>query len=222
MIFVLLAPVIAVVAVTLFDLVLRPGFRRQAFRNLARRKGEAALVVLGSLLGTAIITSSLIVGDTLDASIRDLARTQLGPIDEVVLVDDAARVGDVVAAAEADPVPGTDGVLGLVSAPATATTRGDAARAEPDAYVHELDFAAARAFGGDPSVTGFDNALATPGPGSAVISRDLADELDVAVDDRVDLHLYGAVMEVEVTGIVPRIGVAGFNPGSAANSPAAF
>ena len=63
---------------------------RLAGRNTLRRKGEALLVVLGSLLGTAIITSSFVVGDTLHATIRDQARTRLGPIDEVVLVHDLA------------------------------------------------------------------------------------------------------------------------------------
>ncbi|MGH9184823.1 MAG: hypothetical protein ACRD0U_03235, partial [Acidimicrobiales bacterium] len=118
---VLLAPVIAILAITIFDLLFRRSFRRQAFRNIARRKGEAALIVLGSLLGTAIITSSFVVGDTLDASIRDLARTQLGPVDEVVSVDDPSRLEDVAAKVAGPflgehraPLPGTDGVLTMV------------------------------------------------------------------------------------------------------------
>ena len=45
--------------------------------------------MLGSLLGAAIITGSVVVGDTMDASIRQVARTHLGPIDE--LVDGAQR-----------------------------------------------------------------------------------------------------------------------------------
>src|SRR6186997_3571923 len=65
-------------------LVRRPVLRRLAFRNAVRRPREAALVVLGSLLGAAIITGSVVVGDTMDASIRQIARTHLGPIDELV------------------------------------------------------------------------------------------------------------------------------------------
>ena len=67
-------------------LVRRPVLRRLALRNAVRRPREAALVVLGSLLGAAIITGSAVVGDTMDASIRQVARTHLGPIDELVTV----------------------------------------------------------------------------------------------------------------------------------------
>ena len=59
-------------------LMRRPVLRRLALRNAVRRPREAALVVLGSLLGAAIITGSAVVGDTMDASIRQVARTHLG------------------------------------------------------------------------------------------------------------------------------------------------
>ena len=74
-------------------LVRRPVLRRLAFRNAVRRPREAALVVLGSLLGAAIITGSVVVGDTMDASIRQVARTHLGPIDELVSAREPRRAG---------------------------------------------------------------------------------------------------------------------------------
>ena len=58
------------------------GGSRSATRSGGRAK--RLLVVLGSLLGAAIITGSIVVGDTMDASIRQVARTHLGPIDELV------------------------------------------------------------------------------------------------------------------------------------------
>ncbi|MEY2463255.1 MAG: putative transport system permease protein, partial [Acidimicrobiaceae bacterium] len=74
LILLLATPLLVIAALTVFDFAFRPTFRRLAVRNVRRRKGEAVLVVLGSLLGTAIITSSFVVGDTLNASIRDEAR----------------------------------------------------------------------------------------------------------------------------------------------------
>ena len=44
-----------------------------------RRPGEAVIVVLGSLLGTALIVASLAVGDSLDRSVRQTAYDVLGP-----------------------------------------------------------------------------------------------------------------------------------------------
>ena len=67
-----------------FLLVRKPVLRRLAVRYARRRPRETALVLLGSLLGTAIITGSFVVGDTLDASIRRSAFTPLGPVEEVI------------------------------------------------------------------------------------------------------------------------------------------
>ena len=55
----------------LLVLIRRPVLRRLAVRNATRRPREAILVVLGSMLGAAIITGSAIVGDAkVAASIR--------------------------------------------------------------------------------------------------------------------------------------------------------
>ena len=62
----------------------RPVLRRSRSATRSRRPRETVLVILGSLLGTAIMTGSFVVGDTFDASIRRGAYEQLGPVDEVV------------------------------------------------------------------------------------------------------------------------------------------
>ena len=64
-------------AVAGFIAVRRPFLRRLALRQIARRRGEATLVVAGSVLGTAIIIGSLIVGDTLNFSVRQTAYNNL-------------------------------------------------------------------------------------------------------------------------------------------------
>src|ERR1700675_4802250 len=75
----------------LFVLARKPVLRRLALRNLVRRPRETTLVILGSLLGTAIMTGSFVVGDTFTSSIRRGAFEQLGPIDEVVSVGGLAQ-----------------------------------------------------------------------------------------------------------------------------------
>ena len=80
--------------------------RRLALRNVARRPRETMLVILGSLLGTAIMTGSFVVGDTFTSSIRRGAFEQLGPIDEVVSVGAARRRrGPAVAARRLHAIP---------------------------------------------------------------------------------------------------------------------
>src|SRR4029453_17257892 len=81
----------AALAVTAWLAVGGATTRRLALRQINRRRGEAALVVAGSVLGTAIIVGSLVVGDTLDRSVRQDAYQRLGVIDEVVASTDPAQ-----------------------------------------------------------------------------------------------------------------------------------
>ncbi|MFT7646398.1 MAG: ABC-type lipoprotein release transport system permease subunit [Candidatus Poriferisodalaceae bacterium] len=156
------------------------------------RPGESIIVLGGALLGTAIITASFIVRDTFDHSIRDIARTELGPIDEVVRVNDMELLDDVANAVTASPVPNTAGILVMGRGQAAVAIRADAAgtrKAKPSANVFEVDFDDARAFGDDPNATGLGSAGRTPGPGQAAVGRQLANTLDVGPGDTVDLFL---------------------------------
>ncbi len=196
------------------DLVRRPTSRRLALRNISRRRGEALLVVLGSLLGTAIITSAFVVGDSIDHSIRDIARTNLGPIDEMVGIrpdsgveSELASVRAVVDDAELTAV---DGLLDVVTSGGVAAAgEGDARRGEPLTNVGEADFDDARRFGDDVAATGLADAGATPGPGETVINRTLADELRVDEGDDITLYLYGNPLSLQITRVLPEVGLAG-------------
>jgi len=187
---------------------------RLAVRNAVRRRGEALLVVLGSLLGTAIITSSFVVGDTLHATIRSEARTRLGPIDEVVLLHRATALDAVLPRLTSKPLPHTDGVLAEVNAAVAVTAEVHGQRfAEPDAFVQEVDFDAARRFGPDPGITGLADAGPTPSGDEAVIGADLASALHVDRGATLHVDAYGVTRSFTVRAVLPRVGVAGFHPG---------
>jgi putative ABC transport system permease protein len=198
----------------------RSFLRRLALRDATRRPGETVLVVAGSLLGTALITGSFIVGDTLDSSIRASATTQLGPVDEVVVTsdpDEATRVESTISGLEDDRI---DGVLSITSAPATVATAGDDPVAEPGAQFIEADFEEARSFGGDAAATGMSGS--TPGAGEVAVTEDLAETLMVESGDEVVGYLYGQELDLEVTRVLPRLGVAGYWRGMETTSPNAF
>ncbi len=63
---------------------LRPLLARLAARNIQRRKTRVAIVIAGLLVGTAIISSSLVVGDTLRYIFLQDVYTRLDAIDEMV------------------------------------------------------------------------------------------------------------------------------------------
>jgi putative ABC transport system permease protein len=210
-------------AVAGFIAVRRPFLRRLALRQIARRRGEAALVVVGSVLGTAIIVGSLIVGDTLNFSVRQTAYKNLGPIDEIVSSPTVAQ-GEVAARRieQLRGDPDVDGLLTLRGDQA-AITRGSGAdrTAEPRASVWEVDFAQAAAFGG--GVQGGSGLSGpAPGAGEAVINDDLATQLGARAGDTLTVYLYGRPTQVRVARVVPTVGLAGAGTGQTAARNAFF
>jgi putative ABC transport system permease protein len=203
-----------------FVLLFRPLLRRIAWRNARRRPREALLVVMGSMLGTAIMTGSFVVGDTLDASIRARAPRQLGPIDEIVSVvglEQGEQLRQRFATFRSDDV---DGVLPMTGVRAAVATVGEKRRAEPQAQLLEIDFETGRGFGFQPEATGIDGA--TPGAGDAVIGEDVADELRVGAGDTIEVFGYGQSRRLRVDRVLPQRGVAGFWFGPETSSPNVF
>jgi putative ABC transport system permease protein len=61
-----------------------PVLGRMAVRNILRRKSRLPIVVGGLMIGTAIVASSLVVGDTLEHIFVDDVHVRLGAVDEWV------------------------------------------------------------------------------------------------------------------------------------------
>ena len=59
-----------------------------ARNNLVRRKRNTALVVIGLLVGSAIVTSSLVIGDSLDATMDEQFLAPLGDTDYYIRGND--------------------------------------------------------------------------------------------------------------------------------------
>jgi putative ABC transport system permease protein len=55
-----------------------------AVRNVGRRRGRSALIVVGLMLGTAIIAAALTTGDTMNNTVRTTAVDALGDIDVTI------------------------------------------------------------------------------------------------------------------------------------------
>jgi putative ABC transport system permease protein len=213
--------VAVVMLVVAWIMIRRPMQRRLAIRDALRRPGETVLVVVGSLLGTALIAGSFIVGDTLDESVKQSAYKQLGPVDEVITVLDPAQATQIEDEVAAIDDPRIEGVMSAYSSRAAiASSDSGQDRAEPDGQLVEFDFAAAQEFGDDPAATGVSGT--PPDEGAAVITDDLANELQVEPGDSMIAYLYGEEIELEVDRILPQLGLAGFWTGFESTSPNAF
>ena len=208
-----MVPILAAVVMILGMPLLVAGARQRslfsmAVRNVARRRGEAALVVFGAVLGTAIITSSFVVGDILGESIRDGVRTRLGPVDITVSPTDAADLDEVRAAIEAAEIDAVDGILPVRIATLAIETPSSGA-VSPRTRVMELEQTEAQSFGAEPDTTGLTG-IESPGDGGILLNERSARQLEARPGDDVMLHAYGAVIELNVTAVVPEIGIAGF------------
>src|SRR3954454_1508603 len=146
-------------------LVRQPVSRRLAGRQVARRKTEAALVITGSVLGTAIIVGALVVGDTLNHSVRQDAYRTLGPIDERILVADPGAADAVAARLDRlAAYPDIDGVLtARVDQAAATATASSGTSAEPRVLAWDVDFGQAAQFGRAGGPSGLSGPSPTPG-----------------------------------------------------------
>ncbi|MGA5421496.1 ABC transporter permease [Streptomyces lavendulocolor] len=213
----LLAPLLVILAASLAALLLvalrQPVSRRLAFRQMARRRTEAALVISGSVLGTAIIVGALVVGDTLNFSVRQEAYRTLGPVDERVITPpgpSGRAAVDRLGALAADP--DVDGVLTAEATQAAAISRpGGRPVAEPRVLAWQMDFPEASRFGAAGGDSGLDGA--NPEPGRVVLNDPLARSLRVGAGEPVTLYLFGTPHTFRVDRVVPQEGLAGVGLG---------
>ncbi len=221
---------VLVIPPILFDLVARPGIRRIGLRSVARRPGEASLVIIGSMLATALIVASFVVGDSFRTSYRVRAENRLGPLDMLVLSDDidadmallvaslpvnsTLAPSDLAGRADSDELiddgitiesllPVVEGELNVAN---------ENGKIEPRMGFWEVDPQELKAFGGDIEAAGV---VGVPGDLSGtdvVINETLADDLLVSTGDTINVVVGSSVSEYTVVAIVPSWGLAGFVP----------
>jgi putative ABC transport system permease protein len=174
---------------------------RLGLRNVGRRGARTALIVVGLMLGTAIIAAALTTGDTMSHTIRGAAIQSLGETDELV----SARGADVEAGNElgaatgvryfdervADRVAAAVAGSGLVDGVAPAIIEPVAVRDparrqnEPRVTLFATDPARMKGFGAIASTRGGEVSLADLRPGELYLNEHAARELHARAGDRV-------------------------------------
>lgn len=169
----------------------RPVLARMAIRNLSRRKRFAVIVASGLLIGTAMISGSLIIGDTMDYISKQEAFEKTGEVDIIVYVAD--EVGDTTYFNESVA---TDLAFSLDAGALPHVDKlAPAVREWLPVINPRLNSSSPQAtiFGFDPTNTvnslldGSGNPITADAvaDGSAVINSELAEDLDAIVGDTV-------------------------------------
>lgn len=91
-----------VVALSVFVTIRQPVLFRLSLRNIPRRAGRSALIVLGLMLATTIISAAFGTGDTISKTVRTEVITELGNIDELV---SSQEEGDIEVTGESAQLP---------------------------------------------------------------------------------------------------------------------
>jgi len=181
---------------------------RMALRNIVRRKKFTAIIVGGLLIATAMISASLVVGDTIDYIIRSDVFESTGDIDIVVTVEDEEGLNqffderlayDLIDQLEAGDLRQIDKVAPAIREVASAlipTTGASAPYAvvyafDPDHVMEELMDIHGNTIGRE---------LITAG--KTAVNVDLADQLDIDIGDSVLVYpKNGLPVHLEVSAV---------------------
>jgi len=197
-------------------------FVRLGVRNVGRRRSRTALIVVGLMLGTAIISSALSTGDTISYAIRADVIDAHGHVDEVVAHKGAPGLD--ATGAGASSVPGgdrsayfpeavadavrertgttgaIDGIAGAVVEP-VAVQDTDSRQTEPQVTLFGADPAAIADFG-TLRVDGEPVRLDDLADDEVFLDEDAADELRASAGDEITIYAAGAPATRRVRGVV--------------------
>ncbi len=181
-------------------------------RNIPRRRAQTALIAIGLMLSTLLISSAFATGDTLSSSLRNLAFEITGPIDHIVQFDtDAGR-----SVAQRDAVVPQQIADDLqqefaededieqfvrVMFDAVSMENLDKGQSEPLVFTLGLDPDEVDAVGGIPRLRGGKIQLADLPPNGIVLNESAADLLAAETGDRVRLRVLGRLQEFQVFDI---------------------
>ena len=195
-------------------------FLRLGVRNVTRRRARTALIVLGLMLGTTIISSALVTGDTMSHTIRSSAVQSLGKTDVLVSVKGA----------EVDPAVQLGSTTGVEYFPERVlqeveyelTSHGDLIDGVAPAIVESLAVQNLTRRQSEPRVTLFASTqshLAAFGdirrrgdravqylndlrPGEVFLNSDAADDLQASPGDTLRLYAEGDSFRTRVRAVV--------------------
>lgn len=198
----------------------RPFLARIVARNFGRRKARVAIALAGLLVGTAIISSSLVVGDTLAYIFVEDAYVRLDAIDEIVVSE---LNGNLVAFPEVDyetvatglraagsPVDGIAPVLLKVLPVRNNVTRA----AKQQVTVMGLSASLEDGFGGLVTPDGRTVTTDALGPSEVFVNERAARELNASVGHPLELF-YGTtdatIVRAQVAEVVLDVGTASYD-----------
>ena len=205
-------------------------------RNIPRRPAQTALIVVGLMLSTLIISSALGTGDTMNHSIKLAATKGLGEIDEILTASLASGLGGFDSLTGSSPYfsmqkvddlrrdlegyDKIDGIAPFISerAPiANLTSQQNVGRMN----IVGIELADPGVFGQLMSLDGAPLESSALSGDSAYINEAAQEELDASVGDSLLMYLESGPVELRVIGVAANGGTAGEDPTALISIPQA-
>jgi len=216
---------IAVIA-TVVSMIANPIIFKIGYRNIYRRKSDTLLVIMGSLIGTALIMGSMAMNDSFQKFLYAQIERSHGEIDEMVYIpsDNQNVVKEFIPNLKIEALVNSlsnnelvDGVLPVLSRTVSAGLPGEARSQTGQSIQVSIIGVEPEELSGWPDVSEVEFAMSgkTEGVPEVIINKELSDSLGVSVGDTLEiladpgqrLLFWIPLPEVRIAGIVEGNGV---------------
>ena len=220
--FVLTGIFLATMLVVIGMALRNPVMLKMGIRPISRRPGMTALIIIGVMLSTIIISAAFGTADTLTYSIRDIGINGLGTIDEII-VSARAQEGDrfgqsFISMERYEQVRGEladddriDGIMPQLTQNVPAINPVEDL-SEGQLNLLGIDPTQLGGFGGLPLSSGGNADLQTLGPNEALINEKAASELDLQAGGELEVYVEDSAVRFVVRGVLADGGFAGIRP----------
>ena len=212
----MLAILIIVSLIILFGAFRRFILVKMGTRNIPRRKGQSILIIIGLMLSSIIIATSLGIGDTIRYSIRTVVFDSLGTADELIQGPGKQQRGvEYFIYSEfknvenlASTNPDIDAILPFIELNLPAEN-DKAGLAESTVEVRGLDGKYSDNFGSIKNIDGVDLSINSLNSDQVYINELTSSDLSLKKGDFVGIYVDLEKVEFEVLDIVKKGGLAG-------------
>lgn len=180
-------------------------------RNAFKRKSTTLLLIIGSLVGTALITGSQVINDSFQYTSRSALEDSLGEVDATVRSQiptgfNRAELNRLEK--ELRKLDSVDDVadLNVYEVSLQKVVNGEKLSLKSNVKLSAANWEILNNFGDDPSL---NEAIREPESGKAYITQDLARSLDIKKGDLLSVYVTGSELQVEVQELIKGSGVTG-------------
>jgi len=187
----LAAIIITILAAVLVLAIQKPVFFRMSLRNAFRRRSQTSIVVLGLMVGTAILSASFVASDSMEYWIVEDVYTDQYLVDEWIGAEASGTFDYSVyeaLAADEGVAAVTDGLSPIILLSGTSIHNLDEGQTETGVNLQGIDLELDRSLGEFETVNGADIISSSLGPFGVIVTKSLSKTARIDVGDSIMVY----------------------------------